>query len=413
MNNFYEVSFGSLLKDEPTDQATVTLYKVINNTRTAVGSAIFPAPGVDTWFSVKIIRIGDRTTIDVNGVALPTRVTQSELGAGKIGVIGRFNNVAFDEVRVSIATYLFSSGFGHPSVTQGQWQCPEGAGSPWHQTLVGLDEATGFTWPPNFWGVPIIGLFNTTIPCNEAHANYVLIDLPSVTGPSGTMSKALLNNVLNISDSTWDQEFKSGGARLGVTYRWDTAGAGPRYYIRRWLKYPANLMQQMPNNKFINQHEYKTVNCSGSPGRLTIQWRKNVGWSNHYRVVRDTNNNCPGAPDMVIWERYCSPTVALPNCPATVPSMPLGQWFYDEFYVHHSLQNHNPQDRVADAINGQVVFDINMATMDENTASNPPREMKMTPGYLHVDNMQLLVDDLEVLDQIPCATFPCGPPTHY
>lgn len=174
----------------------------------------------------------------------------------------------------------------------------------------------------------------------------------------------------------------------------------------------------MPNNGFFNQHEYKTIDCTGSPGRLTIQWKKNLVWGNHYRVVRDTNNNCtPNNSD--IWERYCSPTVTIPagqgggNCPATVPSMPLGQWFYDEFYVHHSLQNHNPQDRVAYAINGQVVFDINLSTLTEPTASNPPREMKMTPGYLNVENMQILSDDVEVLDQIPCATFPCGPPTHY
>lgn len=240
--NFYEVSFGSLLKSAPTDQATVTLYKVINNTRTAVASTTFPAPGVDTWFSVKIIRIGTRTTIDVNGVALLTRVDQPELGAGRIGVIGRFNNVAFDDVRVSIASYLFSSGFGS-SVTQGaMWTCP--GASPWIQTLQGLDVATGFSWPPNFWGTPAIGMFNTTIPCAEHHENYVLLDLPSVTGPTGTTSTALMNNVLVFDDSTWEPAtLKSGGARLGVTYKWDV-GAGPSYYIRRWLKFPANLISR-------------------------------------------------------------------------------------------------------------------------------------------------------------------------
>jgi hypothetical protein len=413
VNNFYEVSFGSLAKNSPTDQATVTLYNVASNVRTAVASATFPAPGVDTWFTVKIIRRGDRTTIDVDGVARLTRVQHTGQPAGKIGVIGRFNNVAFDDVRVSIATYLFSSGFG-PSVTQGTWSC---AGV-WIQTLLGSDAATGFTWPPNFWGEPLVGMFNTTIPCPEQqHANYVQLDLPGVTGPTGTTSTALMNNVLVFDDSTWPPEHQSGGARLGASYRWGV-GAGPGYYIRRWLKYPANLMQQMPNNGFFNQHEYKSIDCTGSPGRLTIQWKKNTTWGNHYRVVRDTNNDCPGTTT-VIWQRFCSPTFAIPpsqgggNCPATVPNLPLGQWFYDEFYVHHSLQNHNPQDRVAYAVNGQVVFDINLSTIPEPSASNPPRGMKLTPGYLNVENMPLLIDDLEVLDQIPCATFPCGPPTHY
>jgi len=59
------------------------------------------------------------------------------------------------------------------------------------------------------------------------------------------------------------------------------------------------------------------------------------------------------------------------------------------------------------AINGLSVF--NHTTISAEPLPSPNR-VKITPGYLNVTNMEIMVDDVEV--QPPCSAFPCGAPPH-
>jgi hypothetical protein len=62
------------------------------------------------------------------------------------------------------------------------------------------------------------------------------------------------------------------------------------------------------------------------------------------------------------------------------------------------------------AINGAMIFNYT-PTASEHLPTKP-KQVKLTPGYMNRTNVKVQVDDLEVLDHIPCAEVPCGPPTH-
>ena len=89
--------------------------------------------------------------------------------------------------------------------------------------------------------------------------------------------------------------------------------------------------------------------------------------------------------------------------------MPVGSWFYDEFYV--SYPTNGVGGLVQYAINGQWVF--NEPIPAGNELPSMPNRVKLTPGYMNTNGIEVLVDDLEMWTAPPCATFPCqAPPDH-
>src|SRR5690606_31987055 len=67
-----------------------------------VASGSYTGGGSGVWFDVEVLRSGTNTTVLVNGSPVFSNVSQTELGAGKIGLITRFNASArFDDLSVS------------------------------------------------------------------------------------------------------------------------------------------------------------------------------------------------------------------------------------------------------------------------------------------------------------------------
>jgi hypothetical protein len=391
-SNFYELLFNAT--------GDVFLNKVIGGTRTLVQGDTFPAPGNGTWFDVEVVRSGSNTSVTANGQHVLT-VAQTELGAGKIGVACRFNTCRYDDVSVTgggslppAPAALFRSGFESGVNLVGP-TCNSGA---WFMDMGGTDSATGHTWMPTMWGPPATTAFNTAIACTATFTDYLVLQLKNVTGPTGTTTRVLSDHLQSL-----EQTRPSGIPRGGISYHPESEQSTMpnRVYIRRWLKFSSNLATGWGNHDWFVQHEYKGQDCE-LPRRLLVYWRTDGNAVPFYSLTLDSANNC-GAPNEFtpIWEERCYPTQG-GNCPA----FPTGQWFYDEYFVQHSASG-TAQDRVAYAINGQVIFDRQAPVVTPT-----PRFHKLTPGYLNIPNIEIQTDDLEVHADIPCAEFPCGPPQH-
>lgn len=397
VSNYYAVQINM--------SGQVYLYQVSGGTFSLLSQgqvSTTAVPGNDQWFTVTITRSGNSVTIGVGGETAISNLPLPSSPQGRIGFITRYNHGRYDDVNVALAETppLFRSGF-ESGVTLTSPECIGPAGDPsaqvYFQNLTGQDNPLG-AWPPTFYTTPSPSrIFNTGLSCNNAFATYMDHTLKNVTGPTGTTTRVLSNTIKDVEAPDGDIP------RLGVSYAWaDTYTPSNTYYIRRYLKYPSNLLTSMGTHDWFVQHEYKTRDCTGTPRRLILYWHSNGSSVPYYRLMMDQATNC-GIPNEFtpIWEMTCYPSLGQ-NCPA----FPVGQWFYDEFFVRYSASG-SSQDRVAYAINGQIVFD-----RQQPMPSNVHRGIKMTPGYLNIPNMEVQVDDVEVHAAPPCGTFPCGPPQH-
>jgi hypothetical protein len=116
-------------------------------------------------------------------------------------------------------------------------------------------------------------------------------------------------------------------------------------------------------------HEYKS-GCIANGGRLSVLWRKN-GTTPFYQIMRDEVNNCTTTPPPPSWVVEWRPTLG-ENC----PPFPVGEWFYDEFYV--SYPNSLSGGFVKYAINGNMVFD--QVPPSGDPLPPVPNRVKITPG---------------------------------
>jgi hypothetical protein len=398
VENYYEMSI-SMRKTATSDPNSghALLSRVQGGVSTPIGSEFHPAatqawPVKDQFFTVTVTRNGTNTVIQVGGLTV-FNVPNLATTAGHIGFFSQFNNGRFDDVSVADTTlsYLFRSGFESPVVLT----TPECRSGTWFVNLNGAD-SMGFSWPPSFWGTSA-DVFNTSALCDYPMSHYVDIDLPTRTGPTGANSRVLMNNV-HIWHPGGDTSISP---RAGVTYTMPGNAGQDHVYIRRWLKYPANFMtDRMGVNSWFVQHEYKTGCSATIPGRIMIRWERNAGVAK-YHLLRDDDINCGPA----------NPAIDLANCipgSSGCPAMPQGSWFYDEVFMSYPSSGNGV---VQYAINGATVFNYSSAGTG-NTIPTLPNRLKLTPGYMNATEVEVLVDDLEVLPNLPCATFPCGPPSH-
>jgi hypothetical protein len=422
--NYYElsVSMRKTATSDP-DSGKATVARWVGGQQSFVGTEYHPAasapwPTRDTFFTVQVQRIGIRTILSVDGTVVYDGNDLTSTTPGRIGFFAQFNNGRFDDVSVTDNTptsYLFRSGF-NSSVVATTPVCVNGTPtSSWFMTLSGAD-ASGYAWPPTFWGGANTYVFNTAAPCTSsdppsAMNSYVQIGIKDAPGPTGATSRVLWNNVMQ-----WHTPGTTGlEPRAGVNHNLASgANPGQSYYIRRYLKYPSDLLWlnaeetihgRMGENAWFTQHEYKTVCASSTtyPGRFVIDWQKPAGVP-MYVLRRDNNNNCSPAQGEVWTDKTCKASGKSGEC----PKMIAGQWFYDEMYV--SYPGTGSGGLVKYAINGAMIF--NFAITGSEHLPTKPNRIKLTPGYLNTTNVEVQVDDLEVLDHVPCAEFPCGPPTH-
>ena len=92
--DYYEVVFS------PTGQAF--LNKVLNGMRQRVAAGTHSVPR-NVWFNVQVLRQGLDTTVKVNGATMFSKVPQSELSFGEVGVVSHWSRAGFDNLSVADA----------------------------------------------------------------------------------------------------------------------------------------------------------------------------------------------------------------------------------------------------------------------------------------------------------------------
>jgi hypothetical protein len=413
-SNYYElsVSMRKTATSDP-DSGKARLARRVGPNLNVIGSEYHPAasepwPTRDTFFTVTVQRTGIHTVVKVDNTVVYQGNDLTDTTPGRIGFFAQFNNGRFDDVSVTDTTptsFLFRSGFNSPVVTT----TPSCVSGTWFVNLSGAD-ASGMAWQPTFWGAPAAPAFNTAAPCTSSSPSsdmnaYVEIGLTTANpGPTGPASQVLRNKV-----KQWHTT-PSLEPRAGVNHVLLSNGApAESYYIRRYLKYgdpgDDSIDDLMGVNGWFTQHEYKSFCGNGGstyPGRFVIDWQTPAGVPTYY-LRRDNNNNCTPVVGEVWTNKTCLANGAANAC----PTMPVGEWFYDELYVSYPTSGTGV---VQYAINGAMIF--NYTPTGGEHLPTKPKQVKLTPGYMNTPNLEVQVDDLEVLDHLPCAEFPCGPPTH-
>lgn len=88
--NYYEVTI--------TATGNAQLRSVVGGVASTIASATFTGPGTNKWIHVYLLRTGDRTTVEIDGVAVFVNVPQAGLPEGDIGLITRNARAQFDDI---------------------------------------------------------------------------------------------------------------------------------------------------------------------------------------------------------------------------------------------------------------------------------------------------------------------------
>src|SRR5204862_2492287 len=99
-DRYYDVAVKSVALPAPCTGRLAHLLKVINGPTTEI-TAPYSGGDPHVWFDVDVIRSGTATTVKVNGITVLNNITQSELGAGKVGLITSWADARFDNVSLS------------------------------------------------------------------------------------------------------------------------------------------------------------------------------------------------------------------------------------------------------------------------------------------------------------------------
>jgi hypothetical protein len=143
-SNYYEVRFNAV--------GTAELVKVQNGAAVVVGTPqTYPNASAGVWFTVKIVRSNQATTVIANGQTIFSQVAQTEFGAGKIGVVSHWDLGRFDNVSVvSDYSETFDSAAQGWTPSSGQWSVTGG----YYQQNISPTQGTSVSvyTPPNWDG---------------------------------------------------------------------------------------------------------------------------------------------------------------------------------------------------------------------------------------------------------------------
>ena len=409
--NYLEVAID--MRGDEAPSQNVELARMSGGVRTVLLAGHSDIPILDTKFDVAIVRTGSNTVrVRVGNADVLEYAQLASPPTGYIGVLSQFNRVRIDDVKVT--PVIFRSGFNSGVNIIVPTSCSDK-----HQRdLADTESGTGTVWPPTFWGPKTVAMMNTILGCDKTFSEYLNVGWKTVNAFNGQSTRVLSNTVINVTPQAEDND---NIARLGLSYTVGAEGDVPyRFYVRRYLKYSSNLVNNIADGAWFVQHEFKNTTCD-DPRRLVLYWGQSSG-KRYYRLRMDRANSMPCGltnPARIVpedfTEQYCYPGDTPAKCPAFI----TGQWFYDEYFVQFST-NGSASDRVAYAINGKVIFDYPdrqacEAGTEENCTvkSAKARGIKLTPGYLNIPNVEIQADDLEIYHDIPCRAFPCGRPSHY
>jgi len=292
------------------------------------------------------------------------------------------------------ANLLFSSGFeGTTALLPPSGFYGVGA---W-QGLVGIDNITGFAWPPSVWGggptlfqmIPQTPIDATTL------GNYQVNQIQTVTGHNGTPTQALYSEIkqsgccgTNPMGSEADQD----------AFMLQPVGETSDLYISYWIKYQSDLVQKMTGG----------VNPPNSNWRVLFEWKTGVngGDNGDYRVIAslvtwgldgplswyisgDNVSSSSFGSRQAYWEKY-----------TVTDAQTVSNWMKFEVFWHRST---GADGRVWMAVNGQTILDH----LGPNKINAPINRIYMPNLYSSTAfPIYQWIDDLQIWDSFPPDAAP-------
>jgi hypothetical protein len=261
--------------------------------------------------------------------------------------------------------------------------------------LSGVDQSTGFDWTPaRMWGsslpMGVLDIVGSQAPSSGTPCDFVCSEIASVTGFNGNPTRALKLWVKqkNTNPSSTGQQAGFGESMFntGSTVSRD-------YWMKaRWRLDPTLLTKA---NAQGNQFWWQSW-VSKTPINLRFQ----LGIMNHqppgpHWYIRGDGGgaSCSTTCRTVYWQELP------PN------KVPLDQWFDVE--IAYKMRN-DTTGYFKFYVNGQQVLN----RLGENDGPSNENVNNMAHAITYVNQfvpMWMLVDDVEVRSEPPCATMPCGP----
>jgi hypothetical protein len=230
---------------------------------------------------------------------------------------------------------------------------------------------TGFTWPPAIWsgGGTMQALADTAVSPSTV-SQYTLNRIDTVTGHGGNATRALYSEIA-----------RKGGDSTQDPFVLLPASEGGDLYIRYWMKFQPDMVQQMGVNGWRAFFEWKT-----DGDYRVAAYVYTDGSGQPYWFIHGDNNANGGLPYQEFW--------AIDN--RSVP-VPAGQWFKFEVFWHRSGGS---DGRVWEAINGHLVADHRGPNMGVDQA--PINRIMVFQNYTGTTAMSYeWADDLEIWNGFP------------
>jgi hypothetical protein len=208
------------------------------------------------------------------------------------------------------------------------------------QDVAGSDSVSGFTWPPRIGGGGgqiQVRLGTNSAPSASTITNYFVNDIQTVTGHSGTATRALYSLMKQtVCTGTGGQEASPSCAAQDPYVVLPAREPGD-LYISFWRKVDPTLLQKLVNGWHVvfgwkTSGDYRVEAMIVNYGGVTPYWQ----------ISADNNAN-GGLPAQEFW-RVANQSVAVP----------IGQWFKFEVFWHRSTGS---DGRVWMAVNGQKLVD--------------------------------------------------------
>ena len=235
------------------------------------------------------------------------------------------------------------------------------------QELQGLDQQSGFTWPP-----VVLGSSDSALHLVD-HANLQALDnqIQTIVGPQGVPTRVLYNA----------HYFTPAGKATQSPYEIRNITEGTSdLYIRYWI---------------MISSDYLDVVGARSSWRTFFEWKsKDYASGAGFRLISYIYTDNNGTPYWH-WQGDANPQAAIWEIDNFDVPVPIGEWFLTEFYWHWS---EGQDGRALWRVNGQVVGDYH----GPSTRNSKPIDfILMTQIYGDITPKFQWIDDIEIWDGLP------------
>ena len=262
------------------------------------------------------------------------------------------------------------------------------------------DNSTGFTWPMQPF--PLSGHSGIRVDSASTSGNYSTsfkdyIDTTPTDCHSGSQCLYQEITTYNIGHCCPQQPIGETQLSSPVT----------EFYERFWMRYPSSFQNLVNDFNSYNEDSiiyWKTLDDYRiEPDISTSPSHNNVL---HGHMKADPGGITAGCTyynpiTFAVISDGCSNYTYANEDNLEYAIIP-GNWLQVEFYFKRS---HNPDGRIALAINGHVIVDTNVVTY--GPGNEEIRDFGFTQQYGYIQPNIKYIDDWEIWDTIPCTNFPC------